>query len=302
MPIPTAPITSDMIAVPAATVLVGAPESHLDDLAAQQSYGRSWFEDESPQHPVSIPAFHIDRHPVTNEAFARFAEATGYRTAAEVRGTGAVYGSSYWQMLAGANWRHPAGPGDDAGSRPDHPVVHVDHADATAYAQWAGKRLPTEAEWEYAAHGPDWRFWPWGTAWDASRAMCAESHAAGRLNDLAHWRNWWKDHYARHGTRPGTAAVGTHSPAGDSPLGACDMAGNVAQWTSSTYTLYDPTRTYDEMYHAAAGRYLAVRGGGWMHLRYQIRTTERIAAAPDYSNHALGFRCARDNTQDRSAA
>ncbi|MFJ4917252.1 formylglycine-generating enzyme family protein [Streptomyces sp. NPDC088726] len=268
---------------------------------SQQHYGRSWFEDESPQHTVTVPAFHLDRNPVTNKEFARFTAATGYRTAAEIRGTGAVYGGDYWQMLPGANWHHPGGPGDDADSRPDHPVVHVDHHDATAYARWAGKRLPTEAEWEYAAHGTGWRPWPWGTTWDATRALCAESRADGQLDGLTNWRRYWNDHFAQHGTRPGTEPVGTRSPFGDSPLGASDMAGNVSQWTSSAYELYDPARTYDRMYHAAAGRYMAVRGGGWMHLRFQVRTTERFAAAPDYSNHALGFRCARAAPQGTSA-
>ncbi|MFE4055596.1 formylglycine-generating enzyme family protein [Streptomyces sp. NPDC059096] len=288
--------TASMITVPAGTVLIGSPEDHLDALVSQQHYGRTWFEDESPQHRVTISAFRIDRYPVTNADFTHFTDATGYTTAAERRGFGALYGDSYWQMQPGADWRHPAGPGDSAAERPDHPVVHVDHADATAYARWAGKRLPTEAEWEYAAHGPGWRPWPWGSTWNRARAVCAETGQSGPADGPAWWRVWWKDRVARHGTLPGTAPVGTHSPDGDSPFGICDMAGNVSQWTASTYRLYDPARSYDPMYHAATGRYMAVRGGGWMHLRHQLRTTERFAAAPDYSNHALGFRCALDGT------
>lgn len=281
-----------MIAMPAASVVIGAPEEHLDALAVNQHYARSWFEDESPQRRVAIEAFLIDRHPVTNAAFSRFVSATGYRTAAERRGFGSVYGSSYWQEMAGADWMHPGGTEDSVSGRLDHPVVHVDHADATAYARWAGKRLPTETEWEYAAHGPVWRTWPWGDSWDPERAVCARASAGA---DLKQWRAWWDKHFAVHGTRPGTGGVGGRSPAGDSPFGVSDLAGNVSEWTADHYRLYDESRSYEPIYHAAAARYRAVRGGGWMHLRQQMRTTERFAAAPDYSNHALGFRCAADS-------
>ncbi|MGN5634819.1 SUMF1/EgtB/PvdO family nonheme iron enzyme [Streptomyces sp. AC154] len=106
-----------------------------------------------------------------------------------------------------------------------------------------------------------------------------------QLDGLTNWRHYWNDHFAQHGTRPGTEPVGIRSPSGDSPLGASDMAGNVSQWMSSAYELYDPARTYDR----------------WMHLRFQVRTTERFAAAPGYSNHALGFRCARTAPQGTSA-
>ncbi|MFJ2095492.1 formylglycine-generating enzyme family protein [Streptomyces sp. NPDC087901] len=278
-----------MIMIPAATVTIGAPDEHLDALAGEQHYGRAWFEDESPQHRLAISPFLLDQYPVTNAAFSRFVTATGYRTAAELRGFGSVYDSAYWQEMAGASWSHPGGPEDSISDRLDHPVVHVDHADATAYARWAGKRLPTEAEWEYAAHGPSWQPWPWGDSWDPARAACART---GPGSDQKLWRAWWDDHFSRNGTVPATATVGDHSPAGDSPFGISDMAGNVSQWTADPYRLYDETRSYEPIYHAAAERYCAVRGGGWMHLRHQVRTTERFAAAPDYSNHALGFRCA----------
>ncbi|BDH10528.1 formylglycine-generating enzyme family protein [Streptomyces hygroscopicus] len=288
-----------MITIPEATVLIGAPEEHLDALVPEQHYGRPWFEDESPQHPVTVKAFLLDRHPVTNAQFREFTDATGYCTAAERRGFGLVYGERYWLEHPGANWRHPGGSHDNAEARPEHPVVHVDHADASAYAQWAGKRLPTEPEWEYAAHGTSWRAWPWGNIWDPAQTVCADQTGAP-VGDLAQWRAWWETHYAKYGTVPGTAAVGSDAPAGGSPLGISDMAGNVSEWTSDTYKLYDPARTYEPIYHAAAERYRVVRGGGWMHFRYQIRTTERFTAEPSYSNHALGFRCALDATDSLS--
>ncbi|MGH3242894.1 MAG: formylglycine-generating enzyme family protein, partial [Spirillospora sp.] len=283
-----------MIAVPAGTVRLGTPEAALDALAGQQAYPRSWFEDESPQHPVELAAFWIDAHPVTNAAFTAFTEATGHRTAAEIRGSSLVYGPGYWQETPGACWRHPGGIGDRIDDRMDHPVVHVDYADARAYAAWADRRLPTEAEWEHAAHGPDWRPWPWGTTWDRGRVNCAEHQAARPLGDLGEWKTWWTERYARHGTVPATTPVTAFSPAGDSPFGMSDMAGNVAEWTATRYCLYDPGRRYDPLYHAATGRYQVVRGGGWMNLRHQLRTSERFAIDPAYASHATGFRCAAD--------
>ncbi|MFB8084954.1 formylglycine-generating enzyme family protein [Streptomyces sp. NPDC055992] len=284
-------VTRAMVMIPAATVLIGAPEGHLSALAGAQHYGRAWFEDESPQHYATLGAFLLDRHPVTNAAFDRFVRATGYRTHAEQRGFGSVYASGYWEARPGSDWKHPGGPEDSITERLDHPVVHVDHADATAFAQWAGKRLPTEAEWEYAAHGPTWQTLPWGNNWDENRVVGART---GPVADPKTWRAWWDEHYERNATVPGTAAVAGRSPAGDSPFGISDMIGNVSEWTADHYRPYDETRSYEPMYQAAAGRYRVVRGGGWMHMRHQLRTTERFAAAPDYSNHALGFRCAAD--------
>ncbi|MCB5911055.1 formylglycine-generating enzyme family protein [Streptomyces pinistramenti] len=283
--------TTGMVHIAAAQVVIGAPDQHLDELACAQHYGRSWFEDEAPQHTVRLDAFLIDRYPVTNAQFATFTAATGYRTAAERRGFGLVYGETYWLPQPGACWRHPGGPHDVIDDRMDHPVVHVDHADATAYAHWAGKRLPTEAEWEYAAHGTTWRSWPWGNTWEPDNALTCDSiHAPGA--DFPQWRAWWARHFARQGTVPGTSPVGTRSPAGDSPFGVGDMAGHVGEWTADRYELYDPQRAYEPIYHAAAHRYRAMRGGGWMHFRHQTRTTERFTTDPAYSNHAIGFRCA----------
>ncbi|MEW1660775.1 SUMF1/EgtB/PvdO family nonheme iron enzyme [Streptomyces sp. NPDC093707] len=286
-----------MVRIPAATVAIGAPEHHLDSLVGAQHYGRSWFEDESPQQMVSIKAYLLDRYPVTNAQFADFVAATGYRTAAERRGFGLVYGENYWISQPGACWRCPGGPHDDIHARMNHPVVHVDYADAAAFAHWADKRLPTEAEWEYAAHGPAWRCWPWGDTWDPQRAVTCDSPRVP-VADFAQWRIWWKAHYTRHGTTPGTVPVGTRSPGGDSPFGVADMAGHVSEWTASPYQLYDPTRAYEPIYHAAAGRYRTIRGGGWMHFRYQTRTTERFTTDPAYSNHAIGFRCAANDRKN----
>lgn len=292
-----------MVYLPGGRVDIGAPEDHLDMISGQQAYSRDWFADEAPQHIVTVSAVHIDRTPVTNSQFATFAAETGYVTAAEVRGAGLVYGSvcdsvygaAYWTMQAGACWRQPV-PGVDAVTeRPDHPVVHVDHNDATAYARWAGKRLPTEAEWEYAAHGPAWRPWPWGADWDADLANTAEYWVGRPIQGIDDWRSWWADWVAVNGSSPVTLPVGLFSPHGDSPLGVADMCGNVAEWTASPYHPYSPSRTYDPAFTAAMRHgYRVVRGGSWKHFRLQTRTTERIACVPYYSSFEIGFRCIRD--------
>lgn len=284
----------DMVYIPGGHVDIGAPAPHLDEIASQQHYDRAWFEDEAPQHVRAVNAYYIDRTPVTNNQYAAFVDATGYITGAERRGFGLVYGPKFWLAETDASWRHP-GPGVDAVTeRPNHPVVHIDHADAAAYAAWAGKRLPTEIEWEHAAHGRRWSPWPWGTDWDPALANSAE-YWAGPLRDLNGWRQWWKHRYAVDGPSPATTAVATFSPDGDSRFGVADMSGNVAEWTTDIYHPYDPSRSYDPAFAAAMRQgYRVVRGGSWKHFRFQTRTTERIACLPDYSCFDIGFRCVAD--------
>lgn len=285
----------NMIRIPGGLVFIGSPEHHLDVLAELQQVARVWFEDEAPQHDRKIRTFWIDAHPVTNAQFAEFVAATNYVTAAEQHGYGLVYGQRYWQKEPEACWRRPGGATDSIAQRPNHPVVHVDHDDAVSYARWAGKRLPTEVEWEYAAHGPRWTSWPWGNAWVADRANTAEHWAGRAVVDSSDWRTWWLQHYRQYGTRPATTQVGRFSAVGDSPFGLTDMAGNVAEWTASPYRPYAADCSYDPGYLAAMELgFLAVRGGSWKHYRFQVRTSERIACAGGYSSFDVGFRCAAD--------
>lgn len=207
---------------------------------------------------LSLPAYWIDRTPVTQAEFARFVAATGYVTTAETAGTGCANLRGHWEDIAGASWRNPGGPGaefarflDDPGDLAEHPVVQVSWEDAAAYARWAGKRLPSEQEWEKAARGTDGRAYPWGDQ-APTPALCNFDRHAGR-----------------------TTPVGSYSPQGDSPFGCADMSGNVWEWTASQ--------------EGESGRVL--RGGGWSHPAEYVRLALRSIHDPEERYDTDGFRC-----------
>lgn len=202
---------------------------------------------------ISLPEFWIDKTPVTNSEFARFVKATGYRTAAEITGIGCANIGGKWQDTPGADWLHPGGPQTDIQTRADHPVVQVSWEDAAAYARWAGKRLPTEQEWEKAGRGIDGRAYPWGNQ-EPTRELC-------NFNRL----------------EEGTTPVGKYSPRGDSPYGCVDMAGNVWEWTASD---------------SEDGGAKILRGGGWSHPAGFMRVTLPSPHDPDDRYDTDGFRCA----------
>jgi sulfatase modifying factor 1 len=199
-----------------------------------------------------LPAYWIDKTPVTNAEFMQFVQATGYITTAERTGVGCANIHGKWEDIRGACWRYPGGDElGDIGNIEDHPVVQVSWGDAMAYARWANKRLPTEQEWEKAARGGDGRNYPWGEQ-KPTRRLCNFNLHEGR-----------------------TTPVGKYSPQGDSPYGCVDMSGNVWEWTSSK--------------GENGGKVL--RGGGWSHPAENVRLVLRSIHKPEECYDTDGFRC-----------
>lgn len=239
---------------------------------------------ERPPREIHLPAFWMDRFETTNRAFMLFAQATGYQTLAECEGQSVIYVNGGYQTVADASWKAPAGPGSDLVGRLDHPVVQVTWEEARAYCQWAGKRLPTEAEWEKAARGADQRTYPWGEE---------PPGAGGRYR-----ANYGTDACCRESAQDGflnTAPVGSF-PSGQSPYGLHDLAGNVWEWTQDwygeTYYASGPNRAPTG---PTTGAEQVLRGGSWISYLFMLRTTYRGHHTPETRHNYSGFRCARDD-------
>jgi formylglycine-generating enzyme required for sulfatase activity len=212
-----------------------------------------FYPEEGPVHEVTLASFELDPAPVTNSEFAEFVAATGYVTTAErpltveqfpqLSGSERAPGSmvftmtggpvdlrdwrQWWQWVPGADWRHPTGPDSSLSDRWDHPVVQVSFWDASRYADWANKRLPTEAEWEFAARGRlEQATFVWGDDDDAQHVLAN------------HWRGRFPYENSGWG---GTSPVGSYPP---NDFGLYDMAGNVWEWTSSYFTPAPSPRTH----------------------------------------------------------
>lgn len=261
--------TSRFVEVPGGTFLMGT-----DDAVAHPLDG------EGPVREVEVAAFAISPTAVTIAEFSRFVDATGHVTDAERFGDSLVFDglvpagaapaptvatAPWWRQVAGADWRRPEGPGSDVDDRLDHPVTHVSHADAVAYTQWAGTRLPTEVEWERAARGGlEQQPFPWG----------AEREPGGEVR----MKIFTGDFPDGPAVPVGTVPVDAFEP---NAFGLFNTTGNVWEWTSSPWSGRDPRPV--------------LRGGSYLcHDSYclRYRTSARTANTPDTSLGHTGFRVA----------
>lgn len=235
---------------------------------------------EGPARTVSVEPFDLDAHAVSNTRFAAFVEATGYQTDAERYGwsfvfsgllpqdfqdTRAVEGAPWWRQVLGATWSCPEGPASDLADRRDHPVVHISAQDAAAFAAWSGKRLPTEAEWEYAARAGSTTTFPWGEELEPDGRYLANT--------------WHGDFPTTNTLEDGWYATCPVDALAPSAFGLFNLIGNVWEWTSSAWS---------------GGQVL--KGGSYLcHASYcrRYRPAARSSAAPDSSLGNTGFRCAR---------
>ncbi|HEX8114539.1 MAG TPA: formylglycine-generating enzyme family protein, partial [Kofleriaceae bacterium] len=258
----------DMVAVLAGTFRMGSPAGTGDD-------------DEHPGHDVTLSAYCIDRTEVTVKAYAACVQAKGC-TAAPL--TVQWSGGSAQDVQRYSRFCNRE-------DRPDHPINCVDWNQAAAYCTWADKRLPSEAEWEYAARGTDGRVYPWGNETPSATRLnaCGPECVAMAKRELnADWRPMYDTNDAWESTAP----VGRF-PAGASPFGALDMAGNVWEWTADWYGTYKATAATNPR-GAEMGTERVIRGGGWYNLvAAVVGAAYRYRYEPSHRRHGVGFRCAR---------
>jgi formylglycine-generating enzyme len=301
--------TVDMVSIPGGTFRMGS-DKH--------------YPEEAPAHLVTVDGFWIDRTPVTNRQFARFVVATGHKTNAEIPPDPKDYPgalphmlyagslvferphstydlrdwSQWWTFMKGADWRHPYGPKSDINALNDHPVVHVCYADALAYARWAGKDLPTEAQWEFAARGGlDGAEFAWG-----DELMPGGVHMANIWQGEFPLRNLHQDGYER------TSPVTAFPPNG---YGLHDMIGNVWEWTADWYSPKHEAdvkaccfpenlhggreeASFDQRQPSIKIPRKVIKGGSHLcapNYCCRYRPAARHAEAIDTSTSHLGFRC-----------
>jgi len=320
-----APVPDGMVWIPGGEFSMGA-----NDPPDMSPVGMNATHDARPIHRVSVDGFFMDRTDVTNAQFAAFVHATGYVTVAERKPTAAEFPGAppenliagavvfsppshavpltdhfqWWSYVVGANWRHPLGPKSSTHGKDDYPVVHIAYEDAVAYAEWAGKRLPTEAEWEFAARGgAAGEPFVWGDAFRPNGAWMANTHQ-GHFPDV----DTGNDGYA------GIAPVAQYRP---NQYGLYDMAGNVWQWTSDWYrpdyysqlartgVARNPRGPDSSFDPSEPGQSKKVhRGGSFLCTdqycsRYIVGT--RGKGDPSTGTNHLGFRCVKDAVPPRTA-
>jgi formylglycine-generating enzyme len=286
------PSELDLVELPGGAFWMGAPEGDGDDA-----------DGEGPVHQVEVASFAIGSTAVTNAEFAVFCDATGHVTLAEADGWSFVFGgllpddfpptrgvaaAPWWRQVEGADWRHPAGPHTTFAVVLDHPVVHVSWHDAVAYCAWSGTRLPTEAEWEFAARGGlDRKRFPWGDELepDGEHRMNVFQGAFPGDNTVA-------DGFA------GTAPVRSFPPNG---YGLYETSGNVWEWcadwfASNTYAIGRAGGIRVDPPGPPSGTHRVMRGGSYLcHDSYcnRYRVGARSSNTPDSATGNIGFRVAR---------
>jgi len=252
-----------MVYVPAGEFLMGSENGEIE---------------EQPVHAVYLDAYWIDQTEVSNNQFSVFIEQTGYKTHAEKIGVS----WDYMQEAKGVDWQHPRGSDTNILGLDDHPVVHISWSDAKAYCEWAGRRLPTEAEWEKAASWDDalqsQQIYPWGNDFGSEQANFCDINCI-----YSHKNRNYNDGYAN------TSPIGSYE-SGKSFYGLYDMGGNVWEWVSDWYDVYPGG---DENASELFGQtHRVLRGGSWDHDGYYPRSAYRYGADPLYTSDHVGFRCA----------
>lgn len=264
-------VPSEMILIQSGTFIMGScieEETTEYEQSGISGAMKSWFLAGTPRHKMYVNSFFIDKYPVTNRQFEQFVAETGYLTEAEISGYGWRWHirNQKWKRAAGWCWKHPAGKNTDFPVGQDYPVVQISWKDAVHYCEWAGKRLPTETEWEYACRaGTNTRYF-WGDDWEYKE-----------IDNYA-----W---YIRNSENR-THRVGQKLP---NDWGLYDMCGNVWEWVSDCYKSY-PGETPFQFKQNNTERHVQ-RGGAWYFHPTYLRSAYRGAMI---KGNFSGFRCAKD--------
>lgn len=261
---------AEMVLIPAGRFLMGTTADEVDEDFRETGLPEAWKGhtlDERPRHLQTVKSFYIYKYEVTNAQYKAFTDATGHRTPPHWKGK------------------------DFPKGRKDHPVVEVSWDDAQAYCRWAGTRLPTEVQWEYAARGAEpapgkpSRAFPWGNSWNRLHCNNSSFHAGKPLQNAEDWGKWYEgDQKALY---PLTSHVGAF-PKSVSPFGIHDMAGNAWEWCAEIEAPYPERVAVD-----AKDKKRPRRGGSWANVALHIRSADRQGAMQDDLNLYTGFRCVK---------